>query len=121
MATLNCAHTVTDALPCRPVFQNGKTTNDDWLLLFRQQPSSSTSSSASSSNATTTTTTGSVVMVAWTTASFGHVARIPGGEGCWRVGNWLGNVARDPICHDPRGLHVMLSDSPQYLTLQQFT
>ena len=44
-----------------PVFQNGATTDDDWLLLFRTPSSSSPASN-----------TASVVLVAWTSASFGQ-------------------------------------------------
>lgn len=83
-----------------PVFQNGRDTNDDWVLQFRHP------------------TTSAVAFAAWTSASFGHIARIPGqGAGCYAVVNWLGEP-QTQLCNDPRGLHLMLTDAPQYLTLK---
>ena len=60
---------------------------------------------------------GATLLVAWTSADFEHVVRLPGvyTEGqCWRrtsmLGDQLGNV-----CHDHRGLHVNVSAAPVYL------
>ena len=82
------------------VFQSGHNTEDDWVLLFQR---------AGAAPAT--------LLVAWTSASFGHVTRLPGGEGCYSAHDWLGRPLPD-VCHDPRGLHVQLSDGPTYLLKQ---
>ena len=84
-----------------PVFQNGVDTSDDWVLLYR----------ASGDDR-------AIVLVAWTSADFGHVVRLPAvyedGE-CWTVTSMLGKTMSN-ICHDPRGLHVNVTSAPIYLT-----
>ena len=117
------------------VFQNGLNADDDWLLLFKKNSSggSSSSNNNGSNNNGSSGSSGShidskrwlegggpggnatTLLVTWTSASFGHVARIPGiDNGCFAVYNYMGS-AQPAICHDPRGLHVELTNAPQYL------
>jgi hypothetical protein len=91
-----------------PVFQNGRTTSDDWLLRFQQKAADAAAG------------TSRTVLVAWTSGSFGHVVRVPGGSGCWAVADWLGR-AQPQICGgvehgDPRGVHLNVTDAPLFLT-----
>jgi hypothetical protein len=55
------------------------------------------------------------VFAAWSTSGFPHITRLPGLRGCWDVVDHLG-AARPRICEDNRGIHVNLTDAPQYLT-----
>ena len=83
-----------------PVFQNGMDTSDDWVLLFRSDA-------------------GGVLLVAWTTAQFVHVVRIPGVEaGASFAQTGMFGEARPTLRHDPRGLHVNVTGAPVYLLKQ---
>ena len=67
---------------------------------------------------------GDLLLVAWTSASFEHVVRLPGVRGCWQVTDFLGRP-QPQICssrsgHAPQGsvandTHVSVSPSPIYL------
>ena len=83
-----------------PVFQNGMNTGDDWVLLFKSD-------------------NGGVLLVAWTSAAFLHVLRIPGVEpgACFAQTSYLGD-ALPTRCHDPRGMHVNVTNAPVYLVKQ---
>jgi hypothetical protein len=95
----------------RPIFQNGRNTDDDWLLVFDKQKEAAANKSAIVLDA------GSRLLVVWTSASFGHVVRIPGGMGCYAAFDWLGRPVgpNGKICEDPRGFHVNATSSPTYL------
>ena len=78
---------------------------DDWVLSFAS-PS------------------GDLLLVAWSSASFEHVLRLPGVRGCWQVNDWSGRP-REPICaarsgHAPQGsaaneTHISVTSAPLYL------
>lgn len=78
-----------------PVYQNGMATWDDNVLRFYNSD-------------------GDTAIAAWTSGSFQHVIRLPGGAGCWNVYSWLGHQLPD-ICEDPRGIHLNVSSAPLYL------
>lgn len=76
-------------------YQSGYTTSDDHVLLFANDA-------------------GDTQIAAWTSASFPHVIRIPGGRGCWSVTDFMGTTMPQ-VCEDPRGIHVNVTDGPLYL------
>ena len=97
------------------VFQNGIDDDDDWLLLFTRPATAGAGGPRQKLTGSAPRGSHDTLLVGWTTASFEHVARLPGvGAGCWDAIDWLGN-AQPRACHDPRGLHIMLRDGPQYL------
>ena len=67
---------------------------------------------------------GDLLLVAWTSASFEHVVRLPGVRGCWEVTDWRGRPM-PAICssrsgHAPLGstandTHVSVTSAPLYL------
>jgi hypothetical protein len=79
---------------------------DDWVLSFLNQK------------------TGDLLLVAWTSASFEHVLRLPGVRGCWRLADWSGRPLA-PICaarsgHSPLGsaandTYISVTSAPLYL------
>jgi hypothetical protein len=79
---------------------------DDWVLSFASPR-------------------GDLLLVAWTSASFEHVLRLPGVRGCWEVTEWSGKP-RAPICssrsgHAPTGsvandTHISVTSAPLYLS-----
>ena len=95
-----------------PVFQNGRDASDDWLLRFQAPAGDSSASGTSSASDTAPVDT---VLVAWTSGSFGHVIRIPGGSGCFSAADWVGNALPE-VCAGDRGLHVNVTDAPVFLS-----
>ena len=63
---------------------------------------------------------GGVLLVAWTTAQFLHVVRIPGVEaGASFAQTGMFGEARPTLRHDPRGLHVNVTGAPVYLLKEE--
>ena len=59
--------------------------------------------------------TGKVVLAIWSLPGYPHLARIPGCTGYYAVQDYL-DRALSRLCEDPRGIHINISQAPQYLT-----
>jgi hypothetical protein len=83
-----------------PIWQQSAGTDDDWLFVYHSDD-------------------GGVLLVAWTTATFPHITRIPGVApgSCFSQTGMMGEVLPQ-LCHDHRGLHVNVSAAPVSLVRQ---
>ena len=80
-----------------PTFQDGFNSDDEYLLKFEN------------------TTMGKIVLAMRSLAGYPHLTRIPGGIGCYAVHDYLGR-ALPRLCEDLRGIHINISQAPQFLT-----